>query len=189
MPTKVCIVKAIIFPVVMYKCESSTIKKAECWRIDAFKLEKTLESSLDSKEIKPVNPKGHQPWLFTGKTDAEAEAPILCPPDVKSQLIRKDPDAEKDWRQEEKGTTEDEMVEWHHWVSEHEFEQTSGKWRAGKPGVLQSTGSQRVGHYQELNNNNYYYSSNACIVIFPNLFSYWLLRFVSSVIALHQICL
>ena len=94
-----------------------------------------------------TNPKGNQPWQFTGKIDAEAEAAILCPPDVKSWLVRKDPDAEKDWRQEEKGTTEDEMVEWHHWVSEHEFEQTSGKWRAGKPGVLQSMGSQRAGHY------------------------------------------
>ena len=74
-------------------------------------MEKTFESPLGYKEIKPVNPKGHQPWLFTGKTDAEAEAPILCPPDVKSQLIRKDPDAEKDWRQEEKGTTEDEELD------------------------------------------------------------------------------
>ena len=72
-------------------------------------LEKTLESPLDSKEIKPVNPKGNQPWIFIGRTDAEAEAPILRPPDAKSWLIAKDPDAEKDWRQEEKGITEDEM--------------------------------------------------------------------------------
>ena len=68
-------------------------------------LEKTLESPMDSKEVKPVNPKGNQPWIFIGRTDAEAEAPILWPPDVKSQLIEKDPDAEKDWRQEEKGMT------------------------------------------------------------------------------------
>ena len=73
-------------------------------------LEKTLESLLDSKEIKPVNPKGNQPWIFFGRTDAEAEAPILWPPGVKSQLIGKDPDARKDWRQKEKGATEDEMV-------------------------------------------------------------------------------
>ena len=73
-------------------------------------LEKTLESPLDSKEIKPVNPKGNQPWIFIGRTDAEAEAPILGPPDVKSQLIWKDPDAGKDWRQKEKKAEEDEMV-------------------------------------------------------------------------------
>ena len=86
-------------------------------------LENTLESPLDSREIKPVNPKGNQPWIFIGRTDAEAEAPILWPPDVKSQLIiGKDPDAEKDW-QEEKGATEDEMDGWHHWLNGCEFEQ------------------------------------------------------------------
>ena len=84
-------------------------------------LEKTLESLLDIKEIKPVNPKGNQPWMFTGRTDAEAEAPVLWPPDAKIQLIRKEPDAGKDWAQEEKGMTEDEMVGWHHWLHEHEF--------------------------------------------------------------------
>ena len=78
--------------------------------------------SLDSKEIKPVNPKGNQPWIFTWKTDAEAEAPMLWPPDAQSRVIGKDPDTGKDWREEEKGTTEDEMVGWHHWLSEHEFE-------------------------------------------------------------------
>ena len=76
-------------------------------------LEKTLESLLDSKEIKPVNPKGNQSWIFIGRTDAEAEAPILSPPDLKSQLAGKDPNAGKDWGQEEKGKTEDEMVGWH----------------------------------------------------------------------------
>ena len=86
-------------------------------------LEKTLESPLDCKEIKPVNPKGNQPWLFTGRTDAEAEAPIFCPPDAKSW---KNPDAGKDWRQEEKGTTEDEMVGSHHWLNVHEFGQALG---------------------------------------------------------------
>ena len=87
-------------------------------------LEKTLESPLDCKEIKPVNPKGNQSWIFTGKTDAEAEAPILWPPDAKNWLIGKDPDAGKDWRKEEKGTTQDEMVGWHHQLDGHEFEQT-----------------------------------------------------------------
>ena len=78
------------------------------------------------KEVKPVHPKGNQSWIFIGRTDAEAEAPILWPPDVKSRLIRKDADAGKDWRQEEKGATEDEMVGWHHWLNGHEFEQTLG---------------------------------------------------------------
>ena len=113
----------------MYRCESWTIKKTEGWRIDAFwivVLEKTLENSLDCKEIQPVNPKGNQSWMFTGRTDAEAEAPILWPPDMKNWLIGKDPDAGKDWRQEEKGMTEDEMVGWHHWLKRHEFEWAPG---------------------------------------------------------------
>ena len=107
-------------------------------------LEKTLQSPLDSKEIKPVNPKGNQPWIFIGRTDAEAEAPILWPSDVKSWLIRKAPDTGKDWRQEEKGMTEDEMVVWNHWLNGHEFEQTPGDsegreaWRATVHGVTKS---------------------------------------------------
>ena len=82
--------------------------------------------SLDSKEIKPTNPKGNQPWVFIGRTDAEAESPILWPPDAKTQLIGKDLDAGKDWEQEETGATEDEMVGWHHWLNGHEFEKTLG---------------------------------------------------------------
>ena len=89
-------------------------------------LEKTLENPLNSKEIKPVNPKGNQPWIFTGGTDPEVEIPLLWPPDVKRRLIGKDPDAGKDWGQKEKGVTEDEMAEWHHWLNEHESEQTPG---------------------------------------------------------------
>ena len=88
-------------------------------------LEKTLKSPMDWKEIKPINPNRNQPWIFAGRTDAEAEAPILGPPEVKSQRIRKDPDAGKDWKQE-KGMTEDEMVGWHHWLDGHEFEQAPG---------------------------------------------------------------
>ena len=88
--------------------------------------EKTLESPLDSKEIKLVNPKENQPWIFTGRTDAEAEAPILWPSDAKSWFIRKDPDAGKYWGQGEKGVTEDKMVGWHHWHNGYEFEQTLG---------------------------------------------------------------
>ena len=87
---------------------------------------KDSESPLDCKEIKPVNPKGHQPWIFIGRTDAETETPILWPPDAKSWLIGKDPNAGKDWRQEEKGMTEDEMIGWHHQSKGHEFGQTLG---------------------------------------------------------------
>ena len=96
----------------MHGCESWTVKKAERRRIDAFELvlEKTPESPLDCKEIQPVHSKGDQPWVFFGRTDAEAETPIFWPPHAKSRLIGKDPDAERDWGQEEKGTTEDEMV-------------------------------------------------------------------------------
>ena len=88
--------------------------------------EKTLESSLDYKEIQPVDPKGNQLWIFPGRTDAEAEALIFWPPDVKSWLIGKDPDAGKDWRQKEKGMAEDDMVRYNHQFNEHEFEQTPG---------------------------------------------------------------
>ena len=83
---------------------------------------KTLKSPLDSKEIQPVNPKGDQSWIFIGRTDAEAETPILWPPDAKNWLFGTEPDAGKDWRWEEKGTTEDEMAGWHHWLDGHEFE-------------------------------------------------------------------
>ena len=110
-------------------------------------LKKTLESPLDSKEIKPVNPKGNQSWIFIGRTDTEAETPVLWPPDVKNCLIGKDPDAGKDWRQEEKGTTEDEMVGWHHRLDGREFWVNSGSWWwTGRPGVPRFMGSQRVGH-------------------------------------------
>ena len=196
-PTKVCLVKAIIFPIVVYGCESWTIKKAEdsakwsptlvipwtvacqaplsmgfsrqeywrglpspspgelpdpgiearslphCklmlyqlsytgsqtkaegWRTDAFELWYCgrLKSPLYKKKIKPVNPKGNQSWIFIEGTDAEAETPILWPPDVKNWLIRKDPDAGKDWKQKEKGMTEDEMVGWRHQLDGHEFEE------------------------------------------------------------------
>jgi len=96
------------------------------WCFWTVVLEKTLESPLDCKEIKPVNPKGNQSWIFIGRTDVEAETPILCPPDATNWLTGKDLDAGKDWRQEEKGTTEDEMTRWHHWLNGHEFEQALG---------------------------------------------------------------
>ena len=91
-------------------------------------LEKTLVSPLDCKEIKPVNPKGNQSWIFIGRTEAEVQAPILWPPDAKNWLIGKDPDAGKDWKQEDKGMTEDKLVEWHHWLDGHEFWASSKCW-------------------------------------------------------------
>ena len=96
------------------------------WCFWTVVLEKTFESPLDYKEIQPVYPKGNQSWVFNWRSDAEAEAPILWLPDVKNGLIGKDPDAGKDWKQEENGMTEDEMVEWYHWLDGHEFEQASG---------------------------------------------------------------
>ena len=96
------------------------------WCFWSMVLEKTLESPLDCKESQPVNPKGNQPWKYIGRTDAEAETPILWPPDAKNWLIWKDPDAGKDWRQEENGTTEHEMFGWHHWLKGHEFGQVPG---------------------------------------------------------------
>ena len=129
LPTKVYLVKAMVFPVIVYGFESWTIKK-EGWALKNWfrimVLEKTFKSLLDCKEIKSVNPKGNQPWICIGRTDAEAEVPILWPPDVKNWLIGKDPDAGKDRGQEEKGITEDEMVAWHHWLNGHESEQTPG---------------------------------------------------------------
>ena len=116
LPAKVRLVKAMVFPVVMYGCESWTIKKAECRRIDAFELWcwRRLESPLDCKEIQPAHSEGDQPWMFFGRNDAKAETPILWPLEAKSGLIRKDSDAGRDWGQEEKGMTEDEMAGWHH---------------------------------------------------------------------------
>ena len=119
--TKVHLVKAMVFPVAMWELdykESWVLKK---WFFWTAVLEKTLESPLDCKEIQPVHPKGNQSWMFIGRTDVEAETSILWAPDVKSWLISKDPDAGKDWRQEEE-TTEDDMVGWHQWLNGREFE-------------------------------------------------------------------
>ena len=124
--------------------ESWALKSWCFWTVG---LEKTLESPLDCKEIQSVHPKGDQSWVFVGRTDVEAETPILWPPDVKSWLIWKDPNAGKDWGQEEKGMTEDEMVGWHHQLDGHEVWVNSRSWWwTGRPGVLWFMGSQRVGH-------------------------------------------
>ena len=118
-------------------CEERWAPKNWCfWTVV---LEKTLESPLDCKEIQPVHPKGDQSCMFFGRNDTKAETPVLWPPHVKSWLLGKDSDAGRDWRQEEKGTTEDEMAGWYHWNS-------GSWWWTGKPGVLQSMVSQRVTH-------------------------------------------
>ena len=107
-------------------------------------LEKTLESPLDCKEIQPVHSKGDQSWVFIGRTDAEAETPILWLPHVKSWLTGKDPDAGRDWGQEEKGTTEDEMAEWHHWLNGHEWVNSWSWWWTGRPGVIYGVAKSRA---------------------------------------------
>ena len=121
------------------------------WCFWTVVLEKTLESPLDCKEIKPVHPKGNQPWIFIGRTDVEAAALVLWPPDAKSQLIRKNSNAGKDWRQEEKGTTEGKMVGWHHWLHRHEFEQTPGD---GEGDGCSPWGCKESNMTERLNNSN-----------------------------------
>ena len=110
----------------MWKLDYKEIWELKNWCFWTVVLENTLESPLDCKEIQPVHPKGNQPWISIGRTDAEVDAPILWPPDVKNWLSGKDPAAGKDWRQVEEGMTEDEMVGWHHWLKGHEFEQALG---------------------------------------------------------------
>ena len=123
--TKVCLVKAMLSSrshVWMWELDYKESWVPKNWCFWTVVLEKTLDSPLVCKEIQPVYPKGNQSWIFIGRTDAEAEAPILCPPDEKNWLTGKDPDAGQDWRQEEKGMTEDEMFGWHHWLYGPEFE-------------------------------------------------------------------
>ena len=129
LPTEVHLLKAMFFsssPVWMWELNHKDSWALKNWCFWTVVLEKTLETPLDFKEIKQVQPKGNQSWTFIGRTYAEAEAPILWPPNVKKWLIREDPNAGQDWRQEEEGMMEDEMVGWHHRLSEHEFEQALG---------------------------------------------------------------
>ena len=137
-------------------------------------LEKTLESPLDCKEIQPVHPKGDQSWVFIGRTDVEAETPILWPPDEKSWLIWKDHDAGKDWGQEEKGTTEDETVGWHHQLNGYGFWVDSGSWWwTGRPGVLQFMGSQSQTWLSDWTELNYcVFSLNILIADFSEVVFY-----------------
>ena len=153
--TNVHLVKAMVFPVVMYGYKNWAIKKAKCLRTDAFELWclRRLESPLDCKEIQPVHPKGNQSWIFIRRTDAEI--PIRQPPDVKNWLLGKDHDAGKDWRQEEKGTTEDEMIGWNHRLNGYEFEQAPGDGEGqGSLACYSPWGRKELDTTERLNNNN-----------------------------------
>ena len=146
LPTKVRTVKTMVFPVVTYGCEGWTVKKAECQRIDAFEpwCWRLPESPLDSKEIKLGNHKGDQPWVFIGRTGAEAEVPVFWSSDANRKLTGKVPDAGKDWGQK-KRVSEDEMARQHHrWT--RTWANSGRWWGTGRPGVLQFMGSQRVRH-------------------------------------------
>ena len=149
----------MVFPAVMYACETWTIKKADWtwknWCFWTVVLEKTLESPLDCKEIKPVHPKGNQSWTFIGRTYAEAETPILQPRDVNNWLFWKDPVAWRGWRQEEKGSAEDEMVGWHHRLNGHEFEQAPGDGKGKESLACYSPWGHKEWYMTEqLNNSN-----------------------------------
>ena len=148
MPTNVHIVKAMVFPVVTYECESWTIKKTEHRTVlSNCGAGKDSWESLGLQEIKPVNPKRNQPWIVIGRTDSEAEVPIFWPPDAKSWPTGKDSAAGKDWGQVEKGAEEDEIVGWHHYFNGRKFEQTPGD-SEGQGSLIccSSWGSQRVGY-------------------------------------------
>ena len=155
LPTKVHLVKAFSRSQVwMWELDHKESWAPNNWQFWTVVLEKTLKSPLDYKEIQPVNPKANQSWTFIRKTDSEAEVPILWLPNVKNWFIRKDPDAGKDWRQEDKGMTEDEMVGWHHRLDGQVWANLRSWWWTGKPGMLQSMGLQswtQLSNWTELN--------------------------------------
>ena len=172
--TKVHLVKAMVFfssHMWMWELDYKESWALKNWRFWTVVLEKTLESPLDCKENKPVNPKGNQSWIFIGRTDAEA--PILWPPDAKSQHIRKDPDAGKDWRQEEKGTTEDEMVGWHHQLNGHEFEQAPGD-SEGQGNLVRFSpwGRKGLDMTDQLNKKSRMYENFYFLMVIPNTVSF-----------------
>ena len=151
-PKKIHIVKVMVFPVVMWELDHKDGWAPKNWCFQTVVLEDTFEGPLDCKEIKLVNPKGNQPWIFTGRTDAEAS--ILWPPDTKNWLTGKDPDAGKDWGQEGKGATEDEMVKWHHQLNGHEFEQTPGDGKGqGSLACCSPQGHKELEATERLNND------------------------------------
>ena len=170
LPTKVHLVKAMFFSsshIWMLELDHKEGWVPKNWCFWTVVLEKTLESPLDCKEIQPVHPKD-QSWVFIGRTDAEAETPVLWPLDVKSQLIGKYPDAGKDWRQEDKGTTEDEMVGWHHWLNGHEFEQTPGDGEGrGSLECCSPWACKQLDMTAQMNRNKLMCSFSFCLISFP----------------------
>ena len=165
-------------------CEESWVPKNWCfWTVV---LEKTLESPLDCKEIQPVHPKGDQSWLFFGRTDAKAETPVLWPPHAKNWLIGKDSDAGRDWGQEEKGMTEDEMAGWHHWLDGHESEWTPGV-GDGQGGLAccDSWGCKELDTNEQLNWTECLLWRNVYLSLLP---IFWL-GFVVVVIHVYKLCI
>ena len=164
LPTKVRLVKAMVFPsghVWMWELDSEEGLAPKNWCFWTVVLEKTLESPLDCKEIQPVHSKGDHSWVSIGRTDAEAETPILWPPHAKSWLIGKDPDAGRDWGQE-KGTTEDEMIGWHHWLDGREFEWTLGVCDGqGSLACCDSWGREELDTTERLNWNIYLFHTDS----------------------------
>ena len=157
--TKVHLVKAMVFQAVMFGWDSDYKEGwvLKNWCFWTVVLEKTLESPSDCKEIQPVNPKGYPSWIFIGRTDAEAEAPVLWPLDVKTWRIGKDPVAGKDWRQEEMGTAGNEVVGWHHQLNGHEFEQAPGDGKGkGSLPCCSLWGRKESDMTEQLKNNNYF---------------------------------
>ena len=158
-------------------------------------LEKTLESPLDSKEIKPINCKGNQSWIFIGRTDAEAETPILWPPDSKSQLTRKHHDAGKDWRQEEKGMTENEMVGCYHWLNGDELEQTPGDGDGqGSQVCCTPWGHKELGITEWLNNRTTLVAKSILLTIplyctHVNMYEYMCVHVCTYLYMLHTLCM
>ena len=184
--TKVHILKAMVFPVVshiwIWELDYKEGWALKNWCFWTVVLEKILESSLDCKETKPVSPQGNQPWIFNGRTDVKAEALILWPPDVKSWLIGKDPDAGKDWGYEEKGTTEAEMVGCHHQLNRHKFEQIPGDSK-GQGSLVCSNpwGCKESDKTEQLNNNR-----NTIFIFSRNCFPKQLQHFTLS-LTVHKV--
>ena len=176
LPTKVCLLKAMVFSschVQMWELDHTEGWGPKNWCFWTVVLEKTLESPLNSKEIQLAHPKRNQSWIFIGRTDAEDEASILWPPEEKSQLIGKDPDAGKDWGQEEKGVTEDEIVGWHHWFNGQEFEQTLGdSERQGSLPCCSPWGHKESSTTKQLPNNNDKISFGWLVNVFNGLLYY-----------------
>ena len=190
LPTKVHLVKDIYgfssSHVWMWELDYKESWALKNWWFLTVVLEKTLESPLDCREIQPVHPKGNQSWIFIERTDAGAEPPILWPPAAKKWLIVKVPYAGKDWRQEEKGMTEDEMVEWYHRLNGHEFEQTQGDGEGqGDLTCCSPWGHKELNMTEQLNSRNKWHTLFIfCLTVCQSLFTSWILQQSHEVVLL-----